>query len=120
MYVISWHDPARVPADELRRRGLSGTPEELAGYFYIAYRATGDAVVAASSGWPQPGWTVLPNSSVLAVDRVTLTTSVFSLAQVPRSQAPRLADRRLTGPRCPGAAGRRGVARGTARRRSPR
>jgi hypothetical protein len=41
-------------------------------------------VVAASSGWPQPGWTVLPNQSVLAVDRVTLTTSVFGLESVPQ------------------------------------
>jgi predicted glutamine amidotransferase len=79
MYVISWHDPARIPADELRRRGLGGTPEDIAGYFYIAYRITGDAVVAASSGWPQPGWTVLPNASVLAVDRVTLAASVLPL-----------------------------------------
>jgi len=84
MYVISWHDPARIPADELRRRGLGGTPEDIAGYFYIAYRATENAVVAASSGWPQPGWTMLPNESVLAVDRASLTTSVFSLGPVPR------------------------------------
>jgi predicted glutamine amidotransferase len=90
MYVISWHDPARIPADELRRRGVDAAPEEIAGYFHIAYRATGDAVVAASSGWPQPGWTVLPNKSVLTVDRVTLKTSVFSLGEVPRSPARRL------------------------------
>jgi|GEM_PF-181829 len=83
MYVISWHDPARIPADELRRRGLGATPEDIAGYFYLAYRDTGDAVVAASSGWPQPGWTVLPNESVLVVDRVTLKTSVFPLGPVP-------------------------------------
>jgi predicted glutamine amidotransferase len=79
MYVISWHDPARIPADELRRRGLGRTPEDFAKYFNLAYRVTGDAVVAASSGWPQPGWTMLPNESVLAVDRVTLTTSVSPL-----------------------------------------
>ena len=79
MYAISWHDPARIPADELRRRGVAGTAEEIAGYFRLAYRATGDAVVVASSGWPQPGWTVLPIGTVLAVDRVTLDTSVISL-----------------------------------------
>ena len=54
MYVISWHDPARIPADELRRRGLASTPEEVAGYFHLACLATPDAVVVASSGWPQP------------------------------------------------------------------
>ncbi len=84
MYVISWHDPARIPAEELRRRGLGGTPEEIAGYFCLGCRVTGDAVVAASSGWPQPGWTLLPNESVLAVDRVTLRTTLFPLGQAPR------------------------------------
>jgi predicted glutamine amidotransferase len=79
MYAISWHDPARIPEAELRRRGLASTPEEIAGYFHLAYRMTADAVVAASSGWPQPGWTVLPNKSVLVVDRATLEMSAFSL-----------------------------------------
>jgi predicted glutamine amidotransferase len=79
MYVVSWHDPALVPAAELRKRGLASTPEEIAGYFHLAYRATGDAVVAASSGWPQAGWTVLPNATVLTVDRVSLATSVVPL-----------------------------------------
>jgi hypothetical protein len=44
---------------------------------------TADAVVAASSGWPQPGWTVLPNQSVLVVDRATLDMSVFSIDSAP-------------------------------------
>jgi predicted glutamine amidotransferase len=83
MYAVSWHDPARIPQAELRRRGLAGTPEEIAGYFHLAYRMTADAVVAASSGWPQPGWTVLPNQSVLVVDRATLEMSVFSLDPAP-------------------------------------
>jgi hypothetical protein len=79
MYAISWHDPARIPEAELRRRGMGSTPEEIAGYFHLAYRMTADALVAASSGWPQPGWTVLPNQSVLVVDRATLEMCVFSL-----------------------------------------
>jgi predicted glutamine amidotransferase len=92
MYVISWHDPARIPADQLRQRGLASTPEEIAGYFHLACLATPDAVVAASSGWPrpQPGWTMLPNHSVLVVDRVTLATSAFSLEPASRSSAARL------------------------------
>jgi predicted glutamine amidotransferase len=80
LYVIAWHDPARIPVDELRRRGVAA--EECGGYFHIAYRATPDAVVAASSGWPQPGWTPLPNGTVLTVDRVTLETSVVSVEPV--------------------------------------
>jgi predicted glutamine amidotransferase len=91
MYVISWHDPARIPAEELRRRGLASTPEEIAGYFHLAYLATPDAVVAASSGWPQPGWTMLPNNSVLMVDRVRLHMSAFSLQPASRAPAGRLA-----------------------------
>jgi hypothetical protein len=83
MYAVSWHDPARIPEAELRRRGLASTPEEIAGYFHLAYRMTADAVVAASSGWPQPGWTMLPNQSVLVVDRATLEMSVFSLDPAP-------------------------------------
>jgi predicted glutamine amidotransferase len=95
MYVISWHDPARIPADELRRRGLASTPEEIAGYFHLACLTTPDAVVVASSGWPQPGWTTLPNNSVLVVDRVTLDKSSFSLEPALRSPAGRLPARGL-------------------------
>ena len=83
MYAISWHDPARIPETELRQRGMAGTPEEIAGYFHLAYRTTADAVVVASSGWPQPGWSVLPNPSVLAVDPATLEMSVLSLDSAP-------------------------------------
>ena len=78
MYAISWHDPARIPEAELRRRGLASTPDEIAGYFHLTYRVTGDAVVVASSGWRQAGWTVLPNQSVLVVERATLQMSEFS------------------------------------------
>jgi len=83
MYAISWHDPAGIPETELRQRGMAGTPEEIAGYFHLAYRMTADAVVVASSGWPQPGWSVLPNPSVLAVDPATLEMSVLSLDSAP-------------------------------------
>jgi predicted glutamine amidotransferase len=90
MYAVSWHDPARIPEAELRRRGMASTPEETAGYFHLAYRITADVVVVASSGWPQPGWTMLPNQSVLVVDRATLEMSVFSLDPAPTAPgAPR-------------------------------
>jgi len=82
MYAVSWHDPARIPEEQLRRRGM-GTSEEIAGYFNLSYRVTGDAVVAASSGWPQPGWSMLPNASVLAVDRATLEVSVSAVPPAP-------------------------------------
>jgi len=34
-------------------------------------------VVVASSGWSQPGWTVLANQSVLVIERATLEMSEF-------------------------------------------
>jgi predicted glutamine amidotransferase len=88
MYAISWHDPARIPGEQLRRRGMGTTDEEIAGYFHLAYRQTGDAVVAASSGWPQPGWTVLPNGCMLTVDRATLAAEVLSVTPAGAAAAP--------------------------------
>ncbi|MEP7026664.1 MAG: class II glutamine amidotransferase [Actinomycetota bacterium] len=80
LYAINWHNQAKVPdADLLRRRGHEPRPGELESYFDLAYRVTGDAVVVASSGWPQPGWAVLPNHHVLVCDRGTLQTSVLPL-----------------------------------------
>jgi hypothetical protein len=35
--------------------------------------------VVASSGWPQPGWSLLPNRCVMTVDRRTRTISVVSV-----------------------------------------
>jgi hypothetical protein len=42
-------------------------------------------VVVASTGWPQDGWTVLPNRHVLVVERDTLRVKVEPLS--PRSTA---------------------------------
>ena len=80
LYAISRHDPAKVPAAQLRLRGYAGQEDEIAAYFDLAYRATADAVVVASSGWPQPGWTALPNRHLLTVDRGTLRSSVQALS----------------------------------------
>jgi predicted glutamine amidotransferase len=80
LYAINWHDPAKFPAaEQLRRRGHEPRPGELEAYFDLAYRATDDAVVVASSGWPQAGWTQLPNRHVLVCDRGTLRTAVLPL-----------------------------------------
>ena len=79
LYAISWHDPAKVPAPQLRARGYADRPDEIACYFDLAYRADSSGVVVASSGWPMPGWTPLPRYHVLKVDRGTLATSVTEL-----------------------------------------
>lgn len=80
LYAISWYDPAKVPAEQLRLRGYGDRPDEVAAYFHLAYRATADAVVVASSGWPMPGWTPLPRGHVLVTDRATAQTTVLPIS----------------------------------------
>jgi predicted glutamine amidotransferase len=77
LYAVSWYHAARIPEAKLRSYGRD--PQEIATYFDLAYRVTEGAVVVASSGWPQPGWTSLPNRHVLATDRRTLRTEVLPL-----------------------------------------
>jgi len=79
MYAISWHDPARVPAPQLRARGYADRPDEIACYFDLSYRATADSVVVASSGWPMPGWTPLPPGNVLVADRCSPRARIVPL-----------------------------------------
>jgi predicted glutamine amidotransferase len=80
LYAISWHDRAKVPAAKLRERGYENRPDEIACYFDLAYLATSDAVVVASSGWPQAGWTPLPSRHMLVVERTTMSTQVLPLS----------------------------------------
>jgi predicted glutamine amidotransferase len=79
LYAISWYDPARIPAETLRLRGYDSRPDDIPTYFHLAYRATQDAVVVASSGWPMPGWTPLPRGYVLVTDRATLQTALLTI-----------------------------------------
>jgi predicted glutamine amidotransferase len=79
LYAVNWHDPAKVPDAQLRQRGYGDRPDEIATYFDLAYRASADAMVVASSGWPQPGWIPLPNRHVLVADRATLDVQVLPL-----------------------------------------
>jgi predicted glutamine amidotransferase len=78
LYVVSCHHQSRVPAAKLRICGVND-PAEIAAYFDLAYKATGRSVVAASSGWPQDGWTPLPNRHVLVTDRATLASQILPL-----------------------------------------
>jgi len=79
LYAIGWHDRDKVPAARLRERGYADRPDEIACYFDLAYHAETDAVVVASSGFHQPGWTALPNRHVLVVERTTLHTEMMPL-----------------------------------------
>jgi predicted glutamine amidotransferase len=88
LYAISWFHQSRVPEAKLRLHGYERA-DEIAAYFDLAYLETGDAVVVASSGWPQAGWTPLANHHVLVVDRHTLTTQLLPLrAQQASSASP--------------------------------
>jgi predicted glutamine amidotransferase len=84
LYAIAWHDPDRIPIESIRARNSPEVPEC---YFKLAYRQTPDAVVVASTGWPQDGWTPLPNNSVLVVDRATLAARVEPLLLLSRARA---------------------------------
>jgi predicted glutamine amidotransferase len=79
LYAVSWYYHSRVPEAKLRLHGYDRS-DEIAAYFDMAYRAADGAVVVASSGWPQPGWTPLGNRQVLVVDRHTLKTEQLRLA----------------------------------------
>jgi predicted glutamine amidotransferase len=78
LYAVSWYHRSRVPEAKLRLAGYD-QPDVVAAYFDLAYRTSSDAVVVASSGWPQPGWTALHNRHVLIVDRATLDNQVVPL-----------------------------------------
>jgi predicted glutamine amidotransferase len=76
LYAVCWYDPGSIPVGAVAQQGYSGPPEC---YFDLAYRQTPDAVVVASTGWQQDGWTVVPNRHVLVVDRATLRAAVHPL-----------------------------------------
>jgi predicted glutamine amidotransferase len=76
LYAICYYWPERIPHAALAARGLEcGTDQ----YFELAYLETDSGIVVASSGWPQPGWTPLPNRTVLVIDRETLKINVIPL-----------------------------------------
>jgi predicted glutamine amidotransferase len=79
LYGISWHDRAKVPEAKLRERGYEDRPDQIAAYFDLAYLAGTDAVVVASSGVSQLGWTPVPNRHVLIVERTSLNTKMAPL-----------------------------------------
>jgi predicted glutamine amidotransferase len=80
LYALCWYDPERIPAAAAAQRGYQGPPER---YFDLAYHHAPGAVVVASTGWSQNGWTPLPNRHLLRVDRATLRCTVHALAPSP-------------------------------------
>jgi predicted glutamine amidotransferase len=77
LYAVSWFHPDRIPAEKLRSYGRG--EDEITTYFDLAYQASDGAVVVASSGWPQPDWTPLPDRHVLVADRGSRQARVVPL-----------------------------------------
>ena len=90
LYAVSCHDRSKIPEARMRARGFTGSAEQLAKHFDLRYRETADAVVVASSGWPQDsldGWAPVPNGHVLVVEGDTLATRIEPLP-IPVSPQP--------------------------------
>ena len=82
LYAICYYWPERIPHAALAARGLEAGTDQ---YFELAHFETEAGIVVASSGWPQAGWTPLPNRNVLVMERKSLEVSVMPLN--PRSPA---------------------------------
>ncbi|HEX4755281.1 MAG TPA: class II glutamine amidotransferase [Candidatus Dormibacteraeota bacterium] len=82
LYVISAHDPARVPPMGASSGGTSSSTQPDTGFYDLHLRMRGDSMVVASSGFAQPaeeGWEPLESMALLRIERGTLRTSVDSL-----------------------------------------
>jgi predicted glutamine amidotransferase len=101
LIAVSVHDDGSAPmlggpraaAEQSAERagGRPAPPEHRAGYFDLRYRSDGDALVVASSGWPQQGWTRVPNGAALVVGRAPAEHSVQNVGTLVRSVARRAA-----------------------------
>jgi predicted glutamine amidotransferase len=82
LYVISAHDPERVPLLGASSGAASASTEPDRVFYNLHYRVGADSVVVASSGFSQPsdqGWQRLANMRLLRVERGTLDVTVASL-----------------------------------------
>ena len=48
-------------------------------YYELKYKSDALGVLVASTGWNQPGWTVLPNHYMLVIDRDSFAVEVMPL-----------------------------------------
>jgi predicted glutamine amidotransferase len=76
LYALCWYHPDRIPPGAVAQQGYTGPAER---YFDLAYLETDGSVVVGSTGWPQDGWSWVPNRHVLVIDRETLQTKVEPL-----------------------------------------
>jgi predicted glutamine amidotransferase len=77
LYAICYYWPERIPHAALAARGLEAGTDQ---YFELAHLETEAGIVVASSGWPQAGWTPLPNRNVLVIERKTMQANIVPLS----------------------------------------
>lgn len=65
--VVAEHNPERIP------------PIFTSDYYELRYKQTLHEVIVGSSGWNQSGWELIPNHSMLVINRNTLSCEVISL-----------------------------------------
>jgi len=65
--VVCEHHPDRAP---------EWAPAD---YYELKYKADSQGVLVASTGWNQPGWSVLPNHHMLVIDRSNFAVQVVPL-----------------------------------------
>ena len=67
LYVVSYHDKSKID------------PRFGQDYYDLSLRRGENNVVVASSGWPQSGWEVIPNHTLVSIDRGSLETTFTPL-----------------------------------------
>ncbi|MHB1928503.1 MAG: class II glutamine amidotransferase [Acidimicrobiales bacterium] len=77
LVAVSWFDPDRIA------EGLGDD------YYDLAFHREGRTTVVASSGWPRPDWTPLPNGSLLVLPRDGSEPRVEDIRAVAPGAAPR-------------------------------
>ena len=85
LYVVSAHDPARVPPVGASSGATSSSTELDTVFYDLRYRVRDETVAVASSGFAQraeDGWEPLQNMALLRIERGTLRPSVDTLAPV--------------------------------------
>ncbi|MGH7721249.1 MAG: class II glutamine amidotransferase [Candidatus Dormibacteria bacterium] len=82
LFVISAHDPTRVPSLSQTSGGTSQSSQPDTAFYDLRYRNRADSIVVASSGFPQragDGWEPLANMTLLRIERGTLASSTIPL-----------------------------------------
>ena len=75
--ALVMHPDTVVAVSAYDMHAPEGQPDD---YYHLYYRAWAENVVVASTGWLSEEWTMLPNNSVLTIDRASLDISITDIA----------------------------------------